>query len=206
MLQHDDIWRGIDLLAARHGLSVSALARKAGLDPTSFNKSKRMAAGRARWPSTESIARILQVTQTSFDDFVGLATSRPAPRASLRFITFSDAAQAEAFDASGHPAGALWDDIPFPALTDSHAFAVEVDGTDLEPLYRAGDRLILSPAEKPRRGDRVLLRTTSGEIRAGSLVRESPQKIELTAAATPAKITLPKSTVLWMHRIIWASQ
>ena len=41
MLKHTDIWRAIDRLAAQHGLSASGLARRAGLDPTTFNKSKR---------------------------------------------------------------------------------------------------------------------------------------------------------------------
>ena len=63
MMRHDDIWRAIDALAAEHGLSASGLARKAGLDPTAFNPSKRIGAdGRARWPSTESVAKVLAAT------------------------------------------------------------------------------------------------------------------------------------------------
>ena len=59
-MQHSQIWRAIDALAARRGLSPSGLARAAGLDPTTFNKSKREATdGRPRWPSTESLARAL---------------------------------------------------------------------------------------------------------------------------------------------------
>ena len=41
MLTHPQIWRAIDALAARNGMSPSGLARLAGLDPTTFNKSKR---------------------------------------------------------------------------------------------------------------------------------------------------------------------
>ena len=52
-MRHEDVWRAIDTLAAENGLSPSGLARKAGLDPTSFNLSKRRApAGKSRWPST----------------------------------------------------------------------------------------------------------------------------------------------------------
>ena len=51
MLKHSDVWRAIDRLAAKHGLSPSGLARRSGLDPTTFNKSKRVAReGRQRWP------------------------------------------------------------------------------------------------------------------------------------------------------------
>ena len=34
MLTHDQIWTALDRLAARAGLSPSALAKNAGLDPT----------------------------------------------------------------------------------------------------------------------------------------------------------------------------
>ena len=57
MLTHDQVWTALDRLADRAGMSASGLAKKAGLDPTTFNKSKRVTAdGRERWPSTESIA------------------------------------------------------------------------------------------------------------------------------------------------------
>ena len=73
MLTHAQIWRAVDALAERHGLSPSGLAKRAGLDPTSFNKSKRGdASGKLRWPSTESISKILAATGTSLADFVTL--------------------------------------------------------------------------------------------------------------------------------------
>ena len=69
-MRHNEVWRGIDLLAERNGLSASGLARLAGLDPTSFNPSKRQARdGRPRWPSTESIARALEAVGSGMDDF-----------------------------------------------------------------------------------------------------------------------------------------
>ena len=41
MLTHKQVWSALDALAERHSMSVSALAKIAGLDPTTFNKSKR---------------------------------------------------------------------------------------------------------------------------------------------------------------------
>ncbi len=77
MLSHDRIWAAIDALAERNQLSPSGLARRAGLDPTSFNKSKRQAAdGRSRWPSTESLAKVLTATGSSLDDFMALVQGR----------------------------------------------------------------------------------------------------------------------------------
>src|SRR4051794_20853989 len=78
-MRHDDIWRAIDALAAEHGLSASGLARRAGLDATAFNPSKRIGGdGRARWPSTESVAKVLAATGTGIDAFASLVTGTPA--------------------------------------------------------------------------------------------------------------------------------
>src|SRR5579863_3696822 len=68
MLTHAQLWTALDRLAVRAGLSASGLAKAAGLDPTSFNKSKRITPeGRERWPSTESIAKALAATGTSIE-------------------------------------------------------------------------------------------------------------------------------------------
>ena len=78
MFTHDQVWHGIDRLARERGLSASGLARRAGLDPTTFNPSKRVTKQRKpRWPSTESLAKILNATETSLDTFVALMSDRP---------------------------------------------------------------------------------------------------------------------------------
>src|SRR5437764_11711641 len=81
MLTHDQIWGAMDRLAERAGLSASGLARRAGLDPTTFNKSKRITVdGRERWPSTESVAKALAATGSSIEIFVHLmGDGRPRP-------------------------------------------------------------------------------------------------------------------------------
>ena len=73
MLTHPQVWAAIDALAAAHGMSPSGLARRAGLDATTFNKSKRSSVGgRLRWPSTESISKVLEATGTSLEEFLGM--------------------------------------------------------------------------------------------------------------------------------------
>lgn len=73
MLTHEKIWIAIDRLAKNHGYSASGLAKQAGLDPTAFNKSKRHSPdGKPRWPSTESISKILNVTGVKMNDFIKL--------------------------------------------------------------------------------------------------------------------------------------
>jgi phage repressor protein C with HTH and peptisase S24 domain len=76
-LTHSNVWRAIELLAAKHGMSVSGLARRARLDLTAFNKSKRVSTeGKPRWPTTETIAKILEATGEPLADFISL-TGRP---------------------------------------------------------------------------------------------------------------------------------
>lgn len=70
MMTHAAIWAAIDRLARAHGLTASGLARRAGLDATAFNRSKRLSHhGKPRWPSTESLAKILEATGTSLTGF-----------------------------------------------------------------------------------------------------------------------------------------
>src|ERR1700710_2787996 len=107
MLTHAQIWNAIDALASRHGLTASGLARKARLDATTFNKSKRVTGdGRARWPSTESVAKVLDATGDSIDAFLGLLDRARdiAPRR-IPVIGFEQAGAADRFDESGFPKG-----------------------------------------------------------------------------------------------------
>jgi CheY-like chemotaxis protein len=71
MFTSEQIWKAVDELARAHGLSASRLSIMAGLDPTALNKSKRIGSeGRPRWMSTETVAKILTVTNTSLGEFV----------------------------------------------------------------------------------------------------------------------------------------
>ncbi|MBR4507372.1 MAG: hypothetical protein IKP24_02450 [Alphaproteobacteria bacterium] len=70
MLRNRDMWHAIDELARINHFSCSGMARAAGLDPTTFNPSKRKTKyGQPRWLSLETIAKILDLTGTSFTEF-----------------------------------------------------------------------------------------------------------------------------------------
>jgi phage repressor protein C with HTH and peptisase S24 domain len=209
MLTHAQVWSAIDRLAARAGLSASGLARRAGLDPTTFNKSKRItAAGRARWPSTESIAKALAATGTTLDVFVGLTQGGgAAPARGVPLLGFAQAGAGGYFDDGGFPAGTGWDEIAFPAVNDEHAYALEVSGQSMEPAYRDGDVIVVSPAAPVRRGDRVVVKTRAGEVMVKELKRTTAKSVELKSlnAQHPDR-TLATADVLWIARILWASQ
>lgn len=210
MLKHADIWRAIDRLAAQNGLTASGLARRAGLDPTTFNKSKRTTGdGKLRWPSTESLSKVLEATGASLTEFVSLIgeTAGPGPLQRVPVIGYAQAGNAGYFDDAGYPAGSGWDELLFPTLGDPHAYALEVSGDSMEPVYRDGDTIIVSPAAQIRRGDRVVVRTREGEVMAKQLLRETATKIELISInrAHPDR-SIARTDLAWMARIIWASQ
>ena len=209
MLTHPHIWRAIDALAARHGMSPSGLARLAGLDPTTFNKSKRGAAnGKLRWPSTESLAKILSATGESLDEFV--ATVGQVPNVRARMVPLIGLAQAGTsgyFDDAGFPAGSGWENIAFPEIADAHCYALEITGDSMLPVYRDGDRILVSPSGSLRRGDRVVVKTHAGEVMAKLLGRMTAQSIELKSF-NPAfeDRGFALTEIAFVHRIIWASQ
>jgi len=222
-MKHEDVWRAIDTVAAENGLSVSGLAKKSGLDSTTFNVSKRrMPDGRARWPSTESLAKVLEATGTSLDEYATLvygARTLPGARragggrvtnVSLRrvpLIGFAQAGGEGFFDDGGFPVGGAWDEVALPEITDGNAYALEISGESMEPVYRDGDIVIVSPAAPIRRGDRVVARTAAGEVMAKQLSRRSARRVELRSL-NPAHpdYSFDLSDVAWIHRIVWASQ
>jgi phage repressor protein C with HTH and peptisase S24 domain len=214
-MKHEDVWRALDTLAAEHGMSPSGLARRSGLDPTTFNRSKRtMPDGRPRWPSTESLAKVLDATGATLDAFSALvygARALPGGRPyTVRRIPLIGLAQAGGegyFDDGGYPVGGAWDEVSLPEIGDPHAYALEISGDSMEPVFRDGDQVIVSPAAPIRRGDRVVARTIHGEVMAKQLGRLSARRVELRSLNPdhPDR-NFDRVDVAWIHRIIWASQ
>jgi len=210
MLTHAQIWTALDRLAARAGMSPSGLAKRAGLDPTTFNRSKRITPdGRTRWPSTESVAKALAATGITIDTFVDLIrdSARPVTTQAVPLIGFAEAGAGGFFDDGGFPVGKGWDEIAFPSVSDEHAYALEISGDSMLPAYRRGDVIVISPAAAVRRGDRVVVKTRSGEVMVKELKRKTAKSIELQSLnAAHADRTLPLKDVMWISRIVWASQ
>ncbi|WP_099867890.1 S24 family peptidase [Pararhizobium haloflavum] len=217
MLSHDRIWAAIDALAEKHQLSPSGLARRAGLDPTAFNKSKRQASdGRSRWPSTESLAKVLGATGASLDDFMALVrgpsdrAGEIVPKASaIPLLGFAQAGAGGFFDDGGFPAGQGWDVVDFPAPPGggTGVYALEIQGDSMLPLYRDGDVLIVEPGAQVRRGDRVVVKTVDGEVMAKFLHRLTSKTVELNSLNPEhPNRSFALADVEWIARIIWASQ
>ena len=211
MLTHKQVWNAIDVIAERYGFSASGLAKKSGRDPTSFNPSKRHGPdGRPRWPPMESISRLLQASGATMEEFADLLIGRknaPARRKHIPVLGFAKAGKGGFFDDSGFPAGNGWDEIEVPGVTDSNAYALEITGDSMMPVYREGDTIVISPAATIRKGDRVVVRTADGQVMAKIMQRQTSKTIELASfnADHPPRV-LDMKDVDWVARIVWASQ
>ena len=208
MLTHDQIWTALDRLAERAGITASALAKRAGLDPTTFNKSKRITAeGRERWPSTESVARSLAATNTSIDTFVQLIGETPRTVQSVPLLGLAHATAGDHFDGYGYPSGKSWDEVGLPSVNDEHAYALKISGDSMKPAYRDGDTIVVSPGAQIRKGDRVVVRTKDGEVMVKELKRRTAKLLELQSL-NPNHVdrSFAAGDIEWIARIVWASQ
>ncbi|MGP9822112.1 LexA family transcriptional regulator [Salinarimonas sp. NSM] len=208
MLTHGQIWTAIDRLAERYGLTASGLARRAGLDATSFNRSKRVSPdGRERWPSTESIAKVLNATGASLGELVSLIDQGDAARgATVPLVGWKDAGAPPHFSPDGMPSGETWSEIEFPEVGGERIFAVEVSGSAHAPVYRDGDVLIVSPTAGVRKGDRVLVRDASGTVGVHELVRRTVRTLELKGLCDDNDSSLPLAHTDYVARVMWCKQ
>lgn len=216
-LTHDWIWRAIDTLAERQSLSPSGLARLAGLDATTFNRSKRFTPeGRPRWPSTESIAKILHATGTSLDEFANLELSdahsapledEPEP-AFDRIPLLGEVREAtvSSLRRSMQRQPMSQAQQPEPLVARSRFALVVADGS-LEPVYSRGNRLIVSNAEAPRPGDRVVVKPISGQALPRLLLAATAEHLEFGSLHEASdRFAMRLSSVDWIGRIVWARQ
>ena len=210
MFTHAQVWAGIDALAARFDMSASALAKLAGLDATTFNKSKRASSDtppRPRWPTTESLSKALSATGVSLAEFGEMAAGRGALRRTAPLLGFAQAGADGFFDDAGFPVGQGWDEVALPAPEEG-VYALEIAGDSMAPLYREGDRVVVRPLpDPPRRGDRVVVKTLGGEVMAKEVARATAKRLTLRSLnpAHPERV-LEMKDVAWVARILWASQ
>jgi phage repressor protein C with HTH and peptisase S24 domain len=205
---HEELWRGIDTLAAEKGLSPSGLAKAAGLDPTSFNRSKRCTATGPRWPGTESLSRVLAATGTSLESFAVLvAGARVLPSSNalsgrmLPWLDLSRIGWPGSFDETGCPVGKEWSRADLPRPDDPNGYAVRVDGDQLDPVFRCKSMLVIAPGASPGQGDRVV-------GYAGARVEVCVVRQDGDGGLTLEPIDQAASPMSWWdraHRIVWAS-
>lgn len=92
-------------------------------------------------------------------------------------------------------------------MPTSDATTVEVFGNCMLPLYRHGDRLIVSGHTPIKVGDRVILRTIDNNILGGTLTHRTRQQVAINVGGSSRKdVVIEASTVEFLGRVIWASQ
>jgi len=209
-LSHAQIWTAIDRLARNEGLSASGLARRAGLDPTAFNPSKRFGPGdppRPRWPSTESLTRVLDAAGLSLADFAALARDAPERPAVIPLLGMAQAGLDGFFDDAGLPTGDGWEQTELPGARET-LLSLRITGDSMAPVYRDGDTIIVDrEASDVRKGDRVVVRTAGGETLAKEVAALTPRTVTL-ASINPAygPRVVARRDIVWMGRILWVSQ
>lgn len=214
MLSHERVWEALDALATRYSLSPSGLAKRAGLDPTAFNRSKRYSGdGRPRWPSTESLAKVFDATGASWVEFSSLMEGQagytPPSQMTLdgSIVGFAEHGTTGVSIGSHVRNGrkGTWFDLP--ASLGEDAFAFKVQGDELLPVYRDEDIIIVAPSMPLQPGDRVVVRVTAGEMLVKTLGSESDQRVELRPLnGGPTPLLLERGSIDWIARIVWASQ
>lgn len=208
MFTHTEIWSALDRLAQAHSTSPSGLAKLAGLDPTTFNKSKRISGtGKDRWPSTESLSKVLSVLGLNIEDFAAFIAGHSHAKRTAPLIGLAQAGNDGFFDDSGFPIGAGWEEIDLPAGGSEGMYVLEISGQSMAPVFRHGEKVIVAPHCEIRRGDRVVVKTIEGEVLAKELKRMTETYIELHSVnAEYEGRLLARKDVAWIARIMWVSQ
>jgi phage repressor protein C with HTH and peptisase S24 domain len=217
LLSHDMIWRAIDRIAESNGYSTSGLAKRAGLDPTSFNRSKRFTPeGKPRWPSTESISRVLSVTNATMAEFLTLGSSEgkpvraqpPVPQVPV--LALDKARFAGIFDENGFPRGDGWAMVALPSLAPDAPeplYGLRVIGDSYAPLYRHNDLLLCHAGAKLSVGQRAAVLRGSGQIYLCDVTSVSSDRLDVQLLSPErSTFSLPKADILWQARLAWASQ
>lgn len=207
MFSHSDIWDALDRLAQHMSTSPSGLAKQAGLDPTTFNKSKRKSGSKQRWPSTESLSKVLAVVEMSFEDFARFAGGMPHRGPAIPLTEFIQAEMEGFFDNRGFPKGGGWDDLGVPGLQTGGVYALQIVGDSMSPVFRSGDKILVAPHETIRDGDRVVVKTRDGVIMAREVLKQTAHSLELMSFNPEYDdLILPQKDVDWVARIVWVSQ
>ena len=217
-MKHEDVWRAIDTLAAENGLSASGLAKRSGLDADDLQSVEAAHAGRTgalakhreRGKGAGRNRRHRSKASPRWSPARERWPAAAAARTMSRRVPLIGLAQAGGegyFDDGGYPVGGSWDEVSLPEIADPNAYALEISGESMEPVYRDGDLVIVSPSAPIRRGDRVVVRTADGEVMAKQLARRSARRVELKSLNPEhPDYSFDLAEVNWIHRIIWASQ
>ena len=207
-MKYDTVWSAVDNLAKSLGMSPSGLAKKSGLDSTTFNRSKRKRPdGKNRWPSLDSLNKVFEFCNITFEEFYkyGETDNPPENLNTIPYIKLSGVSKRE-YCQDGEICTANWETICFPDGT-KNLYAMEIDNTDYAPLYKFGTTLILAKHSEIRRNDRVAVFKKDGAFLLAEFIRRKPRTLELQNLNAPEEsFSETIDDILFLSRIVWASQ
>ena len=207
-MKYDTVWSAVDNLAKSLGMSPSGLAKKSGLDSTTFNRSKRKRPdGKNRWPSLDSLNKVFEFCNITFEEFYKYGeTDNPTENLNtIPYIKLSGVSKRE-YCQDGEICTANWETICFPDGT-KNLYAMEIDNTDYAPLYKFGTTLILAKHSEIRRNDRVAVFKKDGAFLLAEFIRRKPRTLELQNLNAPEESFSENiDDILFLSRIVWASQ
>lgn len=187
---------------------LPGLAKKSGLDSTTFNRSKRKRPdGKNRWPSLDSLNKVFEFCNITFEEFYkyGETDNPPENLNTIPYIKLSGVSKRE-YCQDGEICTANWETICFPDGT-KNLYAMEIDNTDYAPLYKFGTTLILAKHSEIRRNDRVAVFKKDGAFLLAEFIRRKPRTLELQNLNAPEESFSENiDDILFLSRIVWASQ
>lgn len=95
-----------------------------------------------------------------------------------------------------------------PALQNARGiYALYIDGTSMEPMFRHGSICVVSEYKPPKLGDVVIVqeqKSSSAPVEAsiGILESRSGDKVVLRKLSPEGRIEVPKSYVMAMHKVL----
>ncbi len=207
-MKYEQVWDAVDKLARAHGLSPSGLAKKAGLDATTFNKSKRIRPdGKKRWPSLDSINKILDACNVTFEQFYSLIDKGLTPEMmnAVPYINYSRlGSEKEIRDNRLVTDG--WKRMHFPDAS-SNLYAIDIDVSDFEPFFKNGSAIIVAKNSEIRKNDRIVVILKNGDILIKEFVHRTPSTLVLCDLADSRKeMNVNLVDIELINRILWAGQ
>ena len=209
MLTHENLWTAIDTLARMNGFSTSGLAKKAGLDPTIFNKSKRISVdGRLHWPTTESIAKILGVNNSSFGQFASIIHNKAGqgdyinlPQAKLSGLQ----GKASFINPNGHIDPDLRIKHTDSTGIDCQSFMVKINTNSYAPMFEKKSSVIATTNGGVRKSDIAIIALTSGSSIIAKIHKLSSHIVEIISLeeSNETHSIILNKDILWMARILY---
>ena len=207
-MKYETIWSAVDNLAKALSMTPSGLAKKSGLDSTTFNRSKRIRPdGKKRWPSLDSINKVLEYCNISFEEFYNYGDNYDG-HSNIQTIPFARLSNnvIPSYQEDNAPDTTNWESIAFPIRTNS-AYALEIDTNEYEPVYKKGSTVLLLKNSEIRHGDRIAVFFNDGSKVLAEFMHRKPQTIELLSLKkSENEISVKIDDIAYINRIVWVSQ